>query len=666
MAKVTYSPVVAPITEDDVIACAKAYGGTVEEWAVKLVEKREQQLASMARDPLIYGYMPPIARVCQALLGLPWAEREDGEYGAAMRKHLGFERPVRSLLILGGNRSGKTWFECHTIMRMLLDTPNGRGWMFHQTHQQSVEYHHRLMHELLPAGWRRKVKSQTEYISYNQQMGFSSDKFVLVNAAECSFRNYSQDSRDAIEGGEPDGVAADELIPGNWAETLEVRLATRNGFFLIGFTPIDGYSGTVAMYCDGSQVVKKRTAFLCPTDGGPELHHLALGLTEPELREVETALKEKRSPRCFPCRPQRCEDWLTGGTGDPEVPAGRRFEEVPRVLRCARPDRAVVYFHSSDNPFGNPRILLEKLARKPRAFVRERFYGIAEKLVGARFATFDERVHVVHACDVPQGGTNYQIVDPCSGRAFFMVWRRDMPDGRIFFYREWPGSYHIPGIGVPEPWAEPSTGKEQDGRRGKGQKSPGWGLAGYKREIARLEGWLDTEGTESTEVELWRRETPAGMTEEEWVRSWNEKGPAREQIEARYMDARFGNTKSFEEGGMVTLIEQFEQRVNLTFFDSSTGGGKWTVEDGCAMIEDALAYDASRPIDFFNSPRMFVSEECRNLIFALKVWTGADGGEGATKDPIDCVRMSFLKACGYVPRQREIGQGGGLDAGGCY
>jgi hypothetical protein len=673
---IVYSPVIAPITPDDVVVCAQAYGGTLEEWAVKLAEKREQDVARMKSDPLLYGYQPPIARVCQALLGLPWAERLDGEYCRAMRAHLGFERPVRSLLLLGGNRSGKTHFEAYAMMRMLLEIPGGKAWMFHMTHQNSVEYHHKLMHDLLPAGWRRKVKTETEYISWNEQMGFSSDKFVLMNRAVCSFRNYSQDPRDAIEGGEPDGVAADELIPGDWAETLEVRLATRNGFFIIGFTPVDGYTGTVAMFCDGAQVVKQRPAFLCPTDGGPELPHLALGLQEDELREVEQALIERRDPRCFPCRPQRCEDWLRGGTGDPAAPAGRKFEMVPRILKCARPDRAVVYFHSSDNPFGNPRSVIEKIARKPRAFVRERFYGIAERLLGARFATFDERVHVVRAADVPQGGTNYQIVDPCSGRAFFMVWIRAMPDGRHYVYREWPGSYHIPGVGVPEPWAEPSTGKEQDGRRGKGQKSLGWGLAGYKREIARLEGWgvkrgegsyrKGAEGAEGEGAELWRMETPEGQTDEEWVRSWDQHGPARERVAARYMDARFGNTKSFEEGGMVTLIEQFEERVNLTFFDSSTGGGKWTVEDGCTMIEDALAFDATRPVDFFNAPRLYVSDECRNVMFALKVWTGADGGEGATKDPIDCVRMYFLKGCNYRPGEQQGGGVNGGEKGGCY
>jgi hypothetical protein len=323
-----------------------------------------------------------------------------------------------------------------------------------------------------------------------------------------------------------------------------------------------------------------------------------------------------------------------------------------------------VYFHSSDNPWGNAANVIEK-SRAMRMDERKiRFYGFAERMVGARFHTFDERVHVVKADSIPQHGTNYMIVDPCSGRAFFMLWIRITPDGKWFVFREWPGNYNIPGIGVPEPWAEPSSGKEMDGKKGRGQKSPGWGLAGYKREIARLEGWQQEGKTEDgrRKLELWVKvPRPDGMSEEDWVASWSERGMAKEKVQARYMDARFANTKSFEEGGMVTLSEKFEE-IGLTFYDSSTGGGKWTIDDGCSMIEDALAYDTQRKVDFFNEPRLYISEDCRNLIFAMKTWTGEDGQSGATKDPIDCLRMGFLKGIVYVDASMS-----GLQAGrGCY
>ena len=154
---------------------------------------------------------------------------------------------------------------------------------------------------------------------------------------------------------------------------------------------------------------------------------------------------------------------------------------------------------------------------------------------------------------------------------------------------------------------------------------------------------------------------PEGMTEEGWVGSWNERGPARERVEARFIDSRFANTKSFEDGGMVTLIEKFDE-IGLTFWDSSTGGGKWTIEDGCEMIDDALAWDESQALSFFNEPKLFVSEECRNLIFALKTWTGEDGQSGATKDPIDCLRILFLKGVSFREEEGKRGSPGR----GCY
>jgi hypothetical protein len=46
----------------------------------------------------------------------------------------------------------------------------------------------------------------------------------------------------------------------------------------------------------------------------------------------------------------------------------------------------------------------------------------------------------------------------------------------------------------------------------------------------------------------------------------------------------------------------------------------------------------SMPITSTNQPKLYISENCQNLIFCLKEWTGQDGQKGASKDPIDCLR----------------------------
>ena len=39
--------------------------------------------------------------------------------------------------------------------------------------------------------------------------------------------------------------------------------------------------------------------------------------------------------------------------------------------------------------------------------------------------------------------------------------------------------------------------------------------------------------------------------------------------------------------------------------------------------------------------RLFVSERCKNTLFALSYYTGADGQRGACKEPIDCLRYGL-------------------------
>jgi hypothetical protein len=128
---------------------------------------------------------------------------------------------------------------------------------------------------------------------------------------------------------------------------------------------------------------------------------------------------------------------------------------------------------------------------------------------------------------------------------------------------------------------------------------------------------------------------------------WDEHCRKREEIQARFLDARFGNVKSFEEGGMVTLIEQLEAECGLTFYPTCSGTRE-SIDGGVDMINDALFYDPEKPVDFFNRPRLYISEACQSLIFALSTWTGEDGQKGATKDPIDCLRFLFLANCEFV------------------
>jgi len=93
----------------------------------------------------------------------------------------------------------------------------------------------------------------------------------------------------------------------------------------------------------------------------------------------------------------------------------------------------------------------------------------------------------------------------------------------------------------------------------------------------------------------------------------------------------------------VTLLEQF---ADLGLIFEPTPGDD--VSEGVRMIENLLYYDSAKEVDFFNRPKLYVSESCRNTIFAMQTWTGADGQKGATTDPIACLRYGVLSGVEYV------------------
>ena len=330
----------------------------------------------------------------------------------------------------------------------------------------------------------------------------------------------------------------------------------------------------------------------------------------------------------------------------------REYERVARVLKCIDPEekRAVVFFHTSDNPYGNPRSVWSTIARGTRDFIKERFYGIATKTLSARFPKFNLKVHTLAPEDIPAEGSNYHIVDPAGGRNWFMLWVRSTPAAH-YVYREWPGGYYIPGVGAPGPWAVPD-GKRPDGARGPAQKPFGWGPEKYKKEIARLEGWTD-----------YQEDQPADKNFTDWVTPWYAGHGAKERIVQRYMDCRFLNSHSSKPYGDKVDFTESEGGRELHELDML--GLHFTQASGDALnkgIEDinaALDYDETRAAGPFNRPRLFVSSECKNLIYALQTWTGLDGyrvtqdGEGisqkgATKDPIDVLRYFMREGVGYM------------------
>lgn len=632
-----FQPTPHPVLGLPTPAQAFALGET--RWRETMI-RREEIIRQEKVEPFTHCWEPSIWRVADAIMGFPWV---DAQWALQMREHLGFSRPAPVLLVNGGNRGGKSQWASHRTMRILQLRKSARAWALHSTMPMSRQYQQPLFYGYLPASLRGKdIKSKTTYIAYKQKTGFSEEQFVLppmepgAAGSDCVFKSYDQD-RTGIEGGNLEIVWPDELVPADWIETLEFRIAEKNGWMPITFTPVNGYNDTVSLFQTGAEVVKESTAFLIPKDGGEPDVARALGLTPEELAEVAAAQREGRASLFPQCRPQNCDEWLTGGTGQAAVPEGREFETVPRVMKCVdeKGKRAVVFFYSSDNPYGNPKEIWNFLSGKPADFVKERFYGFATKQQAGRFPKFALKVHVVDPSEIPALGTNYQQVDPCSGRNFYMLWFRVTPE-HVYVYREWPGPFYIRGAGVLGPWALPDP-KKADGKQGPAQATLGWGLRDYKRAIAEIEQWKGV-------LEI----INAGEPSNEQIDSWNEHDGAEEVIQNRKIDARFASTPHVDKDRPTTLITDAEE-INL-FFDAARGDD---IAHGIQKINDLLNYNDEKPVDYFNKPRLLISKDCPNLIFALQTWTGKDGQKGASKDPIETLYRFATDDCPYLGDQSD-------------
>lgn len=638
--------------------------------------ERKKIIENEKYDHLAFGWEPPIWKVCDALLGLDlhpdfngfvdhvWAER--------VRTNLGFKEPVKVLLILGGNRSGKTQRMNKRTLQVLFLKDRARAWMFHQKRDMSVEFHQNEVMKMMPPDLRGKdIKSKVTYIAHKEKVGFAEDSFRLPNGSSCFFKFYTMDKDNAIEGGELDRYAADELIPPDWVDTLFWRLVTRAGHGEVAFTPVNGYTATVAMFCDGAEVVLEEPGFMTPRDGGGPDVARALGFVdenEMELWHRDGCWSKPREifdadGNLTPIAVPKREPVAVGGESKEHLEALRRqpFKMQPRILKSVDERMAVVHFYSSDNPYGNPKEIVADIVagQLPQAMVEERFYGVANKTVSARFPKFNRKVHVIDPEKIPEKGTNYLIIDPAKGRNFFMKWYRRTRDS-VYLYREWPSQcYAVPGQGVPGPWALPD-GKKLDGKPGPAQAPFGFGLIDYVSEIARLEGWKNYEKLiaklkKGFRVGVGKKVLDGCEDLDEVVFEIGEaQRNAREVIELRLIDSRAASEPKVENDRPVTLQTELE---DLGLDCGLTPG--LGIDEGVDLINDALAYDEEQPIGYLNSPLFYVSSDCKNSIYSLSTWTGADGNKGACKDPIDCDRYFFTADLDEVDVETEGCFGGG-------
>lgn len=431
--------------------------------------QREETIQAMAVDPYRNGHIPPIWNLVDDLLVdgkevvIDFRSMYQGRFAYAydyswlgsMQAHVRervaqFPKEIvttgaRNMTIIGDNRSSKTEFASRYFVKTLMESPDRMAWALHTSAKTSIDVQQKRIYGYLPAEYRAARERRASgghkitKMGFSEADGFANGVMVLPNRSKGRFLYYGMKLED-VEGAELDLAWADELAPQKWVSAIRTRLTDRNGVFLLTFTPIHGYTETVADICDGATTLA----------------------TVPM--------------RFFP------------------------DEDKPKLQRDRRGGH-VVYFHAlHDNPFANRQAWIREFGNKSRKEMRRRGEGIAEQAFGVAFPIFNREVHVVDPSRIPERGTRYHFCDPSAGKPWCNLYLLVDPSGRRWIYREWPCPLiYVPGVGYIGDWAtsDPDTDDSKqraDGYPGPGQDYLNWGVARYKQEFDRIESGEPLDG----------------------------------------------------------------------------------------------------------------------------------------------------------------------------
>lgn len=234
----TFSPVVPLPSEGQVRALLSRPDGRRE--LAELYAKRERVIANMKRDPLRFGYEPPI------WAEIRWAVANFGE-----------------VLVLGGNRGGKSEVGGKLTNEVIRDREKANVACLHNSAASSVNQQQNRVYTYLPPELRDVGKGgrgdNITNIQYTKANGFTNEKFITPTEDLCMFFNYKQDPG-VLEGYELDWAWGDELITLAFIEALRFRLLDRSGTLFLTFTPVRGYTQVVASFLAGARVLKSERA----------------------------------------------------------------------------------------------------------------------------------------------------------------------------------------------------------------------------------------------------------------------------------------------------------------------------------------------------------------------------------------------------------------------
>ncbi len=278
----------------------------------------------------------------------------------------------------------------------------------------------------------------------------------------------------------------------------------------------------------------------------------------------------------------------------------------------SRPGTVIYYFWTEDNWFIDTSDFQVKIKGRSKDEILARAYGIPTKSVTSVFPGFVKEINVIEHEKLPwlkdpnYAVTRYMAVDPAGSKNWFMLWVAVDAAGTWWVYREWPDY---------DDWALP--GNTLEGKPGPAQKGSKRGIKDYVELIRACENG--------------------------------------EEIYERLIDPRLGAAEKQSQDGATTIISDLDD-CDMTFIPAPGV----EIENGLQLINNLLAYDESKPIDSLNAPKLYISDRCQNLIYAMQEYTAQGGRTENTKDPIDalrylcCAGADFIDEVGNVSDRRSF------------
>jgi hypothetical protein len=377
----------------------------------------------------------------------------------------------------------------------------------------------------------------------------------------------------------------DELAPVEFVDALTFRVGRdRPMKVLLTFTPVTGYTPTVAKFVAGARIVETR-----------------------------------------PIAPEMAALLPTGKSLVKGCPPGH----MPYVMECAHGNAAVMFFHWGMNPYGAFREVAKRLEGAPIEKIKIRAYGWADKLIGAALTAYgaEHRISREEFKKIEQRGVaRYVVIDPAGTKNWFIKWYACTPTGATIVYREWPDKKRY------GPWAlPPSKADQMDWRAGDAQRlEAGRGMDGYKRLMYELEGARYNERTEQWDFSF------AETIERRLIDPrFGGMGVPGQDEGTSIIDLMANETKSAK-GNVVVPSMILEEAA-----DSH-------VQETLQLLQQALEWNRAEPLSPVNCPKWYIVDDLDQTHICYEEFTGMGTQRDALKDIVDPDRYFIKSGYGYV------------------